>query len=144
MIKPWDYLNEYKKKRKSFLNSIDKVFKSGKLFFGEELSKFEYSFIKKNKSQYGIGVASGTDALLIALKSLNIGLGDEVITVANTAIPTVSAIVSSGASPKFVDVGHDYLINPHKIENSISKKTKAIIVVHLYGQACDMDKIVKF
>ena len=75
-------------------------FKSGKLFFGEELSKFEYSFIKKNKSQYGIGVASGTDALLIALKSLNIGYGDEVITVSNTAIPTISAIVNVGAIPR--------------------------------------------
>ncbi len=143
MIKPWDYLNEYKKKRKSFLTRLDKVFKSGKLFFGEELSKFESSFIKKNGSKYGIGVGSGTDALLIALKALNVGFGDEVITVANTAIPTASSIISSGASVKFVDIGEDYLIDPSKIEKSISKKTKAIVVVHLYGQACGMDKIIK-
>ena len=126
MIKSWDYLNEYKKKRKSFLTGLDKVFKSGKLFFGDELSKFENYFIKKNGSKYGIGVGSGTDALLIALKALNVGFGDEVITVAN-----------------FVDIGEDYLIDPSKIEKSISKKTKAIIVVHLYGQACSMDKITK-
>ena len=143
MIKSWDYLNEYKKKRKSFLTGLDKVFKSGKLFFGDELSKFENYFIKKNGSKYGIGVGSGTDALLIALKALNVGFGDEVITVANTAIPTVSSIISSGASVKFVDIGEDYLIDPSKIEKSISKKTKAIIVVHLYGQACSMDKITK-
>ena len=95
MIKSWDYLNEYKKKRKSFLIGLDKVFKSGKLFFGDELSKFENSFIKKNGSKYGIDVGSGTDALLIALKALNVGFDDEVITVANTAIPTVSSIISS-------------------------------------------------
>ena len=73
--------------------------------------------------------------------ALNIGKGDEVITVSNTAVATVSAIKSAGAKVKYVDVGNDYLIDTNKIERSISKKTKAIIPVHLYGQSCKMDKI---
>ena len=93
--------------------------------------------------KYGIAVGSGTDAIYIALLALGIGKDDEVITVSNTAIPTVSAIRSSGAKVRFVDIENDYLINSGKIEKYISKKTKAIIPVHLYGQACDMEKICK-
>ena len=81
--------------------------------------------------------------MYISLKALNIKNGDEVITAANTAIPTISAIVNAGAKPKLVDVGEDYLIDPLKIEKQINKKTKVIIPVHLYGQSCDMDKIKK-
>ena len=69
--------------------------------------------------------------------------GDEVITASNTAIPTISAIINSGAVPKLVDIGDDYLIDCSKIEKSITKKTKAIIPVHLYGQSCDMNRIIK-
>ena len=82
----------------------------------------------------------GTEAL-ISLKALDIKKGDEIITAANTAIPTISAIVNSGAKPKLVDIGEDYLIDCTKIEREINKKTKAIIPVHLYGQSCDMGKI---
>ena len=88
-------------------------------------------------------VGSGTDALIIALKSLGIKNGDEVITVANTCVPTASAIRLVGAKIKFVDIGSDYLINPNLIEKKINKKTKAIIPVHLYGQSCEMDKICR-
>ena len=99
--------------------------------------------IKQNNLKYGIAVGSGTEALYIALLGLRIGQGDEVITVSNTAIPTVSAIKSCGAKVRFVDIGYDYLIDADKIEKYISKNTKAIIPVHLYGQACDMEKICK-
>ena len=118
---------------------------SGNLFFGNQLKKFENSFIKQNKSRYGVAVGSGTDALIIALKALGIGknFNDEVITVSNTAIPTASAIISAGAKPIFVDIGNDYLINTLKIKKAINKNTKAIIPVHLYGQACKMDEIMK-
>jgi len=143
MKKFWSYKNEYIYLRNRILKSIDKTLKSDQLFFGPELRKFEKNFTKTYKFKYGAAVGSGTDALLIALKSLNIGKNDEVITVSNTAIPTASAIKSSGASIKFVDIDNNYLMDPKKIENSISKKTKAIIPVHLYGQACDMDKIIK-
>ena len=90
-------------------------------------------------------MGSGTDALLLALKSLNIGnnKNDEVITVSNTAIPTVSAIISAGAKPVFVDIGKDYLINPKLIQKKINKNTRAIIPVHLYGKSCNMKEILK-
>ena len=143
MIKAWSYKDEYKELRTKILNSIDKSIKSGKIFFGNEIIKFEKLFLRKNNSKYGVAVGSGTDALFISLLALNIGSGDEVITVSNSAIPTVSAIRSCGAKVKFVDVGEDYLIDTSKIENSITKKTKAIIPVHLYGQSCNMEKIIK-
>ena len=142
MIKYWDYLREYKKLKREILNSVNKVFESGTLLFGEELKKFEKNFCKFNNSKYGIGVGSGTDALFIALKTIGIGVGDEVITVSNTAIPTVSAIKNTGAKVKFVDIGKDFLIDVKKIEHLINSKTKAIIPVHLFGQTCDMNKIL--
>ena len=145
MIKTWSFVEEYKDFRKKILNSIDKTLKSGELFFGKQLEQFEKNFLKYNKFKYGIAVGSGTDALLIALKTLGIGdnKGDEVITVSNTAIPTVSAIKSAGAKAVFVDIGNDYLIDVNKIQKYINKNTKAIIPVHLYGQSCDIEKICK-
>ena len=143
MIKFWSYKKEYIKHKKQLLKNIDKTISKGNIFFGDELKKFEKNFIKKYKSKFGIAIGSGTDALLISLLALNIKKGDEIITSANTAIPTISAIINSGANPRLVDIGDDYLIDYKKIEKSINKKTKAIIVVHLYGQSCNMEKIIK-
>jgi aminotransferase EvaB len=143
MIKYWNYLDEYKIEKKKILHSVDKVFKSGTLLLGGELKKFEKNYSKFNKSRFGLGVANGTDALYIALKCLNIGKNDEVITVSNTAIPTVAAIINTGAKVKFADIGKDFLIDTDKIINLINKKTKAIIPVHLFGQICEMTKILK-
>ena len=92
MIKAWSYEKEYKFLSKKITKSLSKVFKSNKLFFGQELHKFEKKFLNNNKSNYGVGVKSGTEALIIALKTLGIGNNDEVITVSNTAIPTITAI----------------------------------------------------
>ena len=143
MIRFWSYKRELKRYKKTINQKINKSLNSGQIFFGEELKEFEKKFINKYKSKYGVAVGSGTDALFISLKTLGIKKGDEVITAANTAIPTISAIRSAGAIPKLVDIGDDYLIDVSKIENEITKKTKVIIPVHLYGQACDMDKIIK-
>ena len=143
MIKAWSYIEEYKGLRKKILKSIDRTLKSGQIFFGKEVQKFEKRFIKENNLKYGVAVGSGTDALYIALLGLGIKQDDEIITVSNTAIPTISAIRSCGAKVRFVDIDYDYLINTNKIEKCISKNTKAIIPVHLYGQACDMEKICK-
>ena len=140
-MKSWSYLEEYKELKKKIFNSIDRSLKSGVIFFGRELNKFESNFTKKYNQKYGIAVGSGTDALYLSLLSMDIGYGDEVITVSNSAIPTVSAIHSSGAVAKFVDVDKNYLIDVNKIEKQITKKTKAIIPVHLYGQSCNMAKI---
>ncbi len=139
----WSYKKEYKKLRKVILKSVDKSLSSESIFFGNELNKFESEFNKLNKSKFGLAVGSGTEALYIALKCFNIGFGDEVITVSNSAIPTVSAINSTGAKATFVDIRDDYLIDPEKIIKKINKKTKAIIPVHLYGHPCDMEKICK-
>lgn len=143
MIKFWSYNREFKKYKNKIFSKIKKSLDSGQIFFGKELLEFEKKFIKINKSKYGVAVGSGTDALFIALKSLGIKNGDEVITVANTAIPTISAIRSVGAIPKLVDIGEDYLIDTSKIEREITKKTKAIIPVHLYGQTCNMNEIIR-
>ena len=143
MINFWSYKDEYKKYRNKFNKFFDQTLKSGQIFFGPNLKDFEYEFLKKYKSKYGVAVGSGTDALLISLMSINIKNDDEVITASNTAIPTISAIVNSGARPVLVDIKEDYLIDTDKIEKKITKKTKAIIPVHLYGKSCDMDKIIK-
>ena len=143
MINFWSYKDEYKKYKSSLVNIFDNTLKNGQIFFGKNLSNFENNFKKKYKCKYGIAVGSGTDALLISLLSLGIKKNDEVITAANTAIPTISAIVNSGAIPKLVDIDEDYLIDTSKIKQAITKKTRAIIPVHLYGKACDMDSIMK-
>ena len=143
MINYWSYKKEYKKNNKKYLKNINKVLQKGNIFFGDQLKKFEKTFIKKYKSKYGIAVGSGTDALLISLISLKLKKNTEVIVPANTAIPTISAIINAGYKPKLVDVGNDYLIDTKKLETEINKRTKVIIPVHLYGQSCQMDKIIK-
>jgi len=142
MINFWSYKKEYNKYKPKFNKFFDDTLKNGQIFFGPNLKKFENNFIKKYKSKYGVAVGSGTDALLISLLSINIKNGDEVITASNTAIPTISAIINSGAKPVLVDVKDDYLIDTNQIEKKITKKTKAIIPVHLYGQSCDIENII--
>ena len=110
-------------------------------FFGNQLKKFEDSLQKYVGVDYGIGCDNGTNAIFLALKSLDIGLGDEVITVPNTAIPTVSAICQTGATPKFVDTTSNGLMDQNILASSITNKTKAIIPVHLYGFSCQMESI---
>ena len=128
----WDYLEEYKKNKKNILKIVNKVFKSGQLILSNEVKNFEKNFAKYVKSKYAVGVNSGTDALKIALMSIGVKQNDEIITVSNTAVPTVSAIVSCGARPIYVDINEkDYLINFSLIERKITKKTKAIIPVNL-------------
>ncbi len=143
MIKFWSYDREYKKYKKIILKNINKSILKGNIFFGAQLDSFEKKFIKKYNGKFGIAVGSGTDALLISLKTLNLKKGEEVITAANTAIPTISAIINAGGKPRLVDVGEDYLIDVSKIKKEINSKTRAIIPVHLYGQMCDMDSIEK-
>ena len=141
MIDFWSYKKEYKILRKEILSSIDKTFSNGVIFFGKNLINFENNFIKKYKSKYGLAVKSGTDALLISLMAIGVKRGDQVITASNTAIPTISAIINSGAIPVLVDVNDDYLMDHTKVLKAINSKTKAIIPVHLYGKSCDMTKL---
>ena len=143
MIKVWDYLKEYNLLREDILKIIDEVFKGGILISGPKLEEFEKKFSKYINSKYGIGVGNCTDALYIALKACKIGKGDEVLTVSNTAIATITAIVDSGADVKFVDINKYSLIDVDKIQQAITKKTKAIVPVHLFGQVCEMNKIME-
>jgi len=139
-----DLLRQYKKYKKEFDGIVSGVFAKGNFILGENLSKFETNFADYLGVKYAVGVGSGTEALFLALKALNIKNGDEVITVANTAVPTVSAVDFSGATPVFVDIEEDsYNINPDLIESRITSRTKAIIPVHLYGNPCNMDKIMQ-
>jgi len=144
-IQVWTYLDEYEQLRDDILAEIDKVFKSGRLILGDNVSNFERSMADYCNMGYGVGVNSGTDALFLALKALGIKQDDEVITVANTAIPTVSAIVSAGGNPRFVDINEDsYLMDVDRLDDVITPRTKAILPVHLYGQCVDMDPLMSF
>jgi len=141
-IKVWDYLVEYTQEKKEILAAIEEVLDSGWLILGSKVKAFETAYAEYCNTRYGIGVANGTDAIFLSLKALGIGPGDEVITVANTAIPTVSAIVSTGATPVFVDIEEDtYLMDTSKIQKMISSKTRCILPVHLFGQCVDMDEV---
>jgi len=122
---------------------IDSVIKKSSFILGEEVKKFEEEFANYCDNKYGIGIANGTDALKLALLALNIGKGDEVIIPVNTAIPTAMAIKDVGAELCFVDVNENYLIDVNKIEDKINEKTKVIMPVHLYGQVCDMNRILE-
>ena len=142
MIKVWDYLREYTNEKEEIHDAIDTVLSSGWLILGDHVKKFEKSFAQYCGVSYGAGLNSGTDALFLALKALGIGHGDEVITVANTAVPTVSAIVSTGAIPRFADIDpRTYLMDTSLIEKAITHKTKCILPVHLYGQMVNMDEV---
>ncbi|MEK7544387.1 MAG: DegT/DnrJ/EryC1/StrS family aminotransferase [Patescibacteria group bacterium] len=139
----WNPVPEYEKIGSEVHTAISRVLSSGTLILGPEVAAFEKSFANFIGCRYGIGVGNGTDAISIGLRTLDIGKGDEVITAANTAIPTVAAIVAVGATPKLVDVTPDTLLmDPSKLESRITKYTRCIIPVHLYGQAADMDAIM--
>jgi aminotransferase EvaB len=141
-VRFWDYRSEYFEIRDKVLQAADDVFKSGWLILGERVLTFETDWAKYSGVAHGAGVNSGTDALFLALKALDVGPGDEVITVANTAIPTVSAIESTGARTRFVDTDPDtYLMDPEKLEAAMGPKTRCILPVHLYGQCANMDAI---
>lgn len=144
-IQVWDYRLEYEQYREEILAAVDKVFSSGRLILGESVKSFERELANYCGATNGVGLNSGTDALFLGLKALDIGAGDEVITVANTAVPTVAAIVSTGATPIFVDVDQDTcLMDVQKLENVLSNQTKCILPVHLYGQCADMDTINEY
>ena len=118
------------------------LFKRADLILRDDLRQLEENFASLVGVKYAVGVNSGTDALFFSLLAAGIGKGDEVITVAHTFVATVAVIVFAGAKPVLVDVAKDYNIDVEKIEESITKKTKAIIPVHLNGRMCKMDKII--
>ena len=135
---------QYESIKEEILEAINKVINNSAFIGGSFLEQFETNFAKFCEVNNCIGVGNGTDAIFIALKSLGIGQGDEVITAANSFIATSEAISLTGARVVFCDVNeNNYNIDTGLIEDKITKKTKAIIPVHLYGQPADMDKIME-
>lgn len=123
--------------------AVCEVLRSGSYILGPNTKALEAELAEFLGVNYTIGLNSGTDALHLALRALNIGAGDEVITTAFTFVATTEAIGIVGAKPVFVDINPDtFNIDPDKIEAAITPNTKAIIPVHLYGQPCEMDKIM--
>ncbi|MBI4574945.1 MAG: DegT/DnrJ/EryC1/StrS family aminotransferase [Planctomycetes bacterium] len=138
----WAYLRELEVERAEILAAVERVLDSGTLILGPEVRAFEEAFAAWCGVPHGVGVASGTDALILGLKALGVGPGDEVLTVANTAVPTVSAIVSAGAAPRFVDVDpRTMLMDAARLEEAITERTRCLLPVHLYGQCVDMEAV---
>ena len=124
-------------------DAIARVISRSAFIGGDDLQQFEKEFASYCQAKACVGVGNGTDALYLALRALGIGAGDEVITVAHTFIATAEIISLAGARPVFVDIQEDtMLMNPETLEAAITPRTRAIIPVHLYGQSCDMDRIM--
>ena len=119
------------------------VLRSGWYVLGNEVTQFENEFAKFLDCKYCVGVASGLDALWIAFRILGIGKGDEVLVQGNTYIASVMGITINGATPVFIEPDEYYNIDTEKIEEKITDKTRAILVVHLYGQASNMAPIME-
>ncbi|RBM17680.1 DegT/DnrJ/EryC1/StrS aminotransferase family protein [Streptomyces sp. PT12] len=135
----WDYLKEYDSEREDILDAVTTVFESGQLVLGQSVTGFENEFAAYHGVPHCTGVDNGTNAIKLALEALGVGPGDEVITVSNTAAPTVVAIAGAGATPVFVDVREDdFLMDTDQVEAAITPRTKALLPVHLYGQCVDM------
>jgi len=142
MIPIVDLKKQYETIKTEIDTAITEVFKSGWFILGRQVELFEQELAKYCGVKYAVGVGSGTEALHLALVSLGVKSGDEVVTVSNTAVFTVSAISFANARPVFVDIDpRYYTMDPAKIEKAITTKTKVILPVHLYGQCADMDPI---
>jgi dTDP-4-amino-4,6-dideoxygalactose transaminase len=129
---------------KEYQEKFKEILESGWYILGKNVSLFENNFSKFNSSKYTIGVASGLDALILSLKACDFEKKSEIIVPSNTYIATILAIVHNGFKPILVEPDIDtYNIDPSKIEEKITNKTKAILVVHLYGQSCDMRPIAE-
>ena len=148
MIPFLDLQRQYLEIKDEIDAAVARAMGSGWYILGRECEAFEHSlkeYLCDREEGYAVGVNSGTDALKLSLRAAGIRPGDEVITVANTAIPTVTAICSVGAVPVFCGVDpRTWLMEPGRLESCITEKTKAILPVHLYGAACSMEEILSF
>ncbi|WP_330949252.1 DegT/DnrJ/EryC1/StrS family aminotransferase [Virgibacillus sp. MG-45] len=141
-VKMLDLSEQYSNMRDEMLQTIDEVIGSSQFILGSHVKKLENDIAQFSNVSNGIGVGNGSDAIHIALQAAGIKEGDEVITTPFTFFATAGSIVRAGAVPVFVDIDPiTFNIDPEKIEDAITNKTKAIIPVHLYGQMADMDKI---
>lgn len=134
---------QYRYIEKEIDSTLKKVFKKGWFILGKNVRCFEEEFSSYNGAKFCVGVGSGTEALHLALVACGVKKGDEVITVANTAFPTVVAILLAGARPVFVDIDpHTYNMNVEEVKKVITKRTKVILPVHLFGYPAEMGPIM--
>ena len=140
-----EYENLYRVNKpflEEFRNKFDEVLNSGWFILGEEVKLFEKEFAEYNNVKFCVGVASGLDALTLSIMTLDIEKGSEIIVPSNTYIATILSILHAGCKPVLVEPDiKTYNIDPARISSAITEKTKAIMVVHLYGKVCDMDTI---
>lgn len=141
-IKQYDFKREYMQYADEYEEKAVEVLRSGWYTLGEELKSFEQEWAEYTGAKYSVGCASGLDALQMSVKLLGIGHGDEVIVQSNTYIATVMSITMNGATPIFVEPDEYYGIDASRIKEKITSKTKAVMVVHLYGMPCEMDRIL--
>lgn len=133
----------HSKLKSEMMEAFEKVYDGYWYIMGKNLQTFEKEYAAYNQVNHAIGISNGLDALYLSLKALGIGEGDEVIMPSNTFIATVLAVSYTGAKPVFVEPDRrTYLIDPELIPQAVTPKTKAVMPVHLYGQACEMDKIM--
>ncbi len=137
-----DLAEQHAPLKEKLLEAVGKVLDHGKFVLGEEVAEFEQRFAKLCGVRYAAALNSGTDALILALRTLGVGAGDEVITVSNSFVSSASCIVCAGAKPVFVDVGEDYLMDPALIEKAITPQTKAVLPVHWTGRPADMKAVM--
>lgn len=143
-IPVFDLKRQYENLKTEIDNAFKSVLENGIFVLGENVKRFEEEFANYLGAGFAVGVGSGTEALHLSLKACDIGYGDEVITVPNTAVPTISAISFAGAKPVFVDITPDTCtMDLRKVEEKITAKTKAILPVHLYGHSTEMEQIMK-
>jgi aminotransferase EvaB len=123
----WSYLSEFEKERDDILDAVDSVFRSGRLILGPSVQSFEQEFAAYHGATHCVGVDNGTNAIVLALRALGVGAGDEVVTVSNTAAPTVLAIDAVGATPVFVDIDPDtYLMRVDRVESVLTERTRCL------------------
>ena len=125
--------------------AIESALSQSRFVFGPQVEEFESAYAAFCRAHHAVGVASGTDALELALRAVGVLPGDEVITAANTCVPTVAAIQSAGARPVLADVDDEtFTLDPARLEDVVTEQTRAIVPVHLYGQCADMESITAF
>jgi dTDP-4-amino-4,6-dideoxygalactose transaminase len=130
--------------REEIEGALERVVASGRYVLGEEVEAFEEEFAAACGVRLAVGVASGTDAITIALQALGVGPGDEVITAANTCVPTIAGIEGAGAVPVLADVDPStFTLDPARVEEAITERTVAIVPVHLYGQCADLAPLLE-
>ncbi|MEL7641210.1 MAG: DegT/DnrJ/EryC1/StrS family aminotransferase [Solidesulfovibrio sp.] len=141
-VNVWGYLKEYEAEREEILAAVTDVLGSGKLILGPHVAAFEAEFSAYCGVAQGVGCDNGTNAVMLALLACGLAPGDEVVTVSNTAVPTVSAIVSAGGVPRFVDIDPaTYLMDTGRLEAAITPRTRAVVAVHLFGQCVNMEAV---